>query len=227
VPFPLHDSGETARNAVMVAHMETPVPDLMELRKKNLPTGWPKQKRDLEMRVPQWLLTLISTCLEKDPEKRYPSGMALQEALFEGSLSTEQPAVSVDELPDNTVVGQPARAAYYDRDKMHISKPLFFALMGMFAISLVTCGYLFLNQNNPKVPVKAIAADTTKKAPDTPKQAVAHDYHLKEKANDSAAQQAVNDVINDEKQKAESQKKADSTGTPQDTSTVKQPDNNQ
>ena len=97
VPFPLHDSGETSRNAVMIAHMESPVPDLMELRKKNLPTGWPKHKRDAEMRVPQWLLQLISKCLEKDPEKRYPSGMALQEALFDGSLSTDQGAASIDQ----------------------------------------------------------------------------------------------------------------------------------
>jgi serine/threonine protein kinase len=228
VPFPLHDSGETARNAVMIAHMESAVPDVLELRKKNLPSGWPKQKREQEMRMPQWLLQLIKTCLEKDPEKRYPSGMALQEALFEGSLSTEQPAVSIDELPENAVVNnsQLARVASHDGDKMHISKPLFFALMGMFAMSLVTCGYLLLNQNRPQVPVKPIAVDTTKKAADTPKQVAAPNYHSKEKVNDSASQQAVNDVINDEREKAESQKKADSAGKPQDTSTVKQPDNN-
>ncbi len=229
VPFPLHDSGETARNAVMIAHMESAVPDVLELRRKNLPSGWPEQKRDMEMRVPKWLLTLISTCLEKDPEKRYPSGMALQEALFDGSLSADQPVVSIDQLPDKAAVrnSQPALSAagvaYHHSDKMHISKPLFFALMGMFAISLVTCGYLFLNQNHLPIPVKPIAADTTKKEPDTPKQAVVHDYRSKQKANDSASQQAVNDILNDEK-KAESQKKADSAGTPQDT--VKQPDNN-
>ena len=229
VPFPLHDSGETARNSVMVAHMESAVPDVLELRRKNLPAGWPKQKQEQEMRVPQWLLQLVSTCLEKDPEKRYPSGMALQEILFEGSLSAEQRVSAIDELSDNVVASnsQFARATYHDSDKMHISKPLFFALMGMFAIALVTCGYLLLNQGQPQVPVKPIAADTTKKAPDTPKQAAVHDYHLKEKANDSASQQAINDVINDDRQKAESQKKADSTVTPQDTSAVKQPDNSQ
>jgi len=233
VPFPLHDSGETARNAVMIAHMESPVPDVLALRKNNLPTGWPKQKQDLETRVPQWLLQLISTCLEKDPEKRYPSGMALQEALFDGSLSTEQPAVSINQLPDNAVVSNSrpslsaAGAAYAHSDKMYLSRPLFFALMGMFAISLITCGYLLLNQNHPLVPVKIIAADTAKKNPDTPKQTAVHDYHAKEKATDSATQQTINDVINTERQKAESQKKADSASTPQDTSAVKQPDNNQ
>ena len=229
VPFPLHDSGETARNAVMIAHMESPVPDVLALRKNNLPTGWPEQKQALEMRVPQWLLRLINTCLEKDPEKRYPSGMALQEALFDGSLRDDQLVAPIGQLPGNTAVNnsRPVRPAYHDSDKMRISKPLFFALMGMFAISLVTAGYLLLDRNNPPAPIKTIAADTTKKAPDTPKQAAVHDYHPKEKANDSASQQAVNDVINDERQKAESQKNADSAGTPKDTSTVKQPDNNQ
>jgi len=229
VPFPLHDSGETARNAVMIAHMESPVPDVLALRKNNVPAGWPEQKRDLEMRVPQWLLQLISTCLEKDPEKRYPSGMALQEALFDGSLSTEQPAVTIDQLPDKAEANhkQPASGNHPDSDKMYISKPLFFALMCIFALSLITCAYLLLNQNHPLAPVKTIVADTTKKNPDTPKQVVIHDYRAKEKATDSATQQTINDVINDERQKAESQKKADSTSTPQDTSTVKQPDNNQ
>src|SRR6201996_8559550 len=64
VPFPLHDSGETSRNAVMIAHMESPVPDLMELREKNIPSGWPKEKREQEARVPQWLLQIVNACLE-------------------------------------------------------------------------------------------------------------------------------------------------------------------
>src|SRR5471030_2625830 len=70
VPFPLQDNGETSRNTVMVAHMESPVPDLMELRKQNLPVSWPKEKQEQEMRVPQWLLSIISKCLEKAPEQR-------------------------------------------------------------------------------------------------------------------------------------------------------------
>src|SRR5215211_8966817 len=32
VPFPLRDRGETSRNLVMVAHMESPVPDMIALR---------------------------------------------------------------------------------------------------------------------------------------------------------------------------------------------------
>ena len=51
----------------------------------------------------QWLLQIVNACLEKDPEKRYPSGMALQEALFAGSLSADQPAVAVEDLPGKKV----------------------------------------------------------------------------------------------------------------------------
>ena len=37
VPFPLTDNSESARNMVMVAHMESQPPDLKELRRQNLP----------------------------------------------------------------------------------------------------------------------------------------------------------------------------------------------
>jgi eukaryotic-like serine/threonine-protein kinase len=74
----------------MIAHMESPVPDLLELRQKNLPTGWPAEKKELEINVPPWLLQVISKCLEKDPEKRFPNGMALQEALFLSSVDRKE-----------------------------------------------------------------------------------------------------------------------------------------
>ncbi|MEO6522104.1 MAG: serine/threonine-protein kinase, partial [Mucilaginibacter sp.] len=81
VPFPLQDNGETARNTVMLSHMETPVPDLMELRKRNLPPSWSEEQRQHEMRVPDWLLQIVSRCLEKHPEARYKNGMELQKAI--------------------------------------------------------------------------------------------------------------------------------------------------
>jgi len=234
VPFPLHDSGETSRNAVMLAHMESPVPDVMELRKKNLPTSWPKQKRDLEMRVPQWLLQLISTCLEKDPEKRYISGMALQEALFAGSLSSEPQPIVNNNLPGNTKVAdsesswRAADEAYYDSTKMRISKPLFFALMGLFALSLITCVYLLFDQGRLAVPVDKSVADTVAKtSPDTAKKPAAPqiDNAARRRAADSVIQQTINDAKNEDNKKAADQQKTDSTGIPQDT--TKQPNNNQ
>jgi len=232
VPFPLHDNGETSRNAVMIAHMESAVPDVLELRKKNLPTGWSKQKRELEMRVPQWLLKLISTCLEKEPEKRYASGMALQDALFEGSVSMEQQPVAMDLPKKNIAVAESdsswkaADAAYYDSTKMRISKPLFFALMGLFALSLVTCGYLLFDQARTTLPVESTPVDTTaKKSPDTTQKPAPPqtNYVDRRKAADSVIQQTIDDANKSDNKKAAEQPKTDSTGTPADTS--KQPNN--
>jgi serine/threonine-protein kinase len=88
VPFPLKDKGETARNTVMVAHMEAAVPDVMELRKQNLPPNWSAEKKDHEMNVPHWLLSMIYKCLEKKPEKRFANGMQLHEYICLNSTLT-------------------------------------------------------------------------------------------------------------------------------------------
>lgn len=87
VPFPLLDKGETARNAVMVSHMETPVPDVLALRQNHLPASWSDEKRAREMRVPGWLLTILSKCLEKRPENRFRNGVELHEAIVLNSTS--------------------------------------------------------------------------------------------------------------------------------------------
>jgi serine/threonine protein kinase len=97
VPFPLKDNGETARNAVMLAHMENAVPDVMELRKKNLPESWAEQKREHEMLVPAWLLKIVSKCLEKEPENRFMNGIELQDALVHTSIA----AVNSNQVDDS------------------------------------------------------------------------------------------------------------------------------
>jgi serine/threonine-protein kinase len=79
VPFPLHDKGETARNRVMVSHMETPPPDLLELRKQHLPADWSDEKKEREMNVPAWLLSLVYKCLEKKPANRFENGIELHD----------------------------------------------------------------------------------------------------------------------------------------------------
>ncbi|PWK78493.1 serine/threonine protein kinase [Mucilaginibacter oryzae] len=94
VPFPLKDNGETARTAVMLAHMELEVPDVMELRRKNLPQSWTDEKKEMEMMVPAWLLQIVNKCLQKDVSNRFASGIELQEALVQGSigaLNTSRP----------------------------------------------------------------------------------------------------------------------------------------
>ncbi|MGI8637580.1 MAG: serine/threonine protein kinase, partial [Segetibacter sp.] len=55
VPFPLEDKGETARNLVRLAHIEKPAPDILSLRRKNLPQTWSEEKKEREMLVPDWL----------------------------------------------------------------------------------------------------------------------------------------------------------------------------
>ena len=85
VPFPLKDSGETNRNAVMLSHMEAAVPDLMSLRRNNLPSRWVPEKREMEMQVPDWLLAVINKCLQKRPEDRFENGIVLHEAIVRNS----------------------------------------------------------------------------------------------------------------------------------------------
>ncbi|WP_158827621.1 serine/threonine protein kinase [Mucilaginibacter lacusdianchii] len=87
VPFPLQDNGETARNAVLVSHMESPVPDLRIVRSKNLPSSWTADKQQSEMQVPQWLLDVIDCCLKKKPLERFRTGVELHQAINSGMVS--------------------------------------------------------------------------------------------------------------------------------------------
>jgi eukaryotic-like serine/threonine-protein kinase len=162
VPFPLQDNGETARNTVMVSHMETPVPDVMELRRKNLPDNWSPEKKESEMQVPAWLLKILSKCLEKKPEDRFKDGVELHEAIISKSiLSVGEPAdraksvavlqSEIDRLNalllqyQEAAVTSPGLAAiqkgqqdaeiYGGRKKssVNISKPVFFTLIILLA----------------------------------------------------------------------------------------------
>jgi serine/threonine protein kinase len=89
VPFPLTGNGETGRNAIMLAHMEAPVPDLREARKKSLPDSWSTLKQTQELQIPQWLLDIIEKCLQKSPDKRFKNGVELHEAIINGSLAAD------------------------------------------------------------------------------------------------------------------------------------------
>jgi serine/threonine-protein kinase len=92
VPFPLDGNSETARNRVMIAHMETPPPDLLSLRAAALPVDWPEDKKALEMQVPDWLLKLVYKCLEKSPEARFENGIDLHEYISLHHLYTAEVA---------------------------------------------------------------------------------------------------------------------------------------
>ena len=90
VPFPLMNKGEMARNAVMVAHLETLPPDIISLRREALPRCWSHEKQQREMEIPVWLLSMIYKCLEKDPAKRFKNGNELLEFIQLGTISDER-----------------------------------------------------------------------------------------------------------------------------------------
>src|SRR5579875_2273394 len=86
VPFPLKDKSEAARNAVRIAHMETPPPDVLALRQQNLPAEWSQEAKQREMQVPQWMVDVVYKCLEKRPENRFANGIALYDYIVLNSV---------------------------------------------------------------------------------------------------------------------------------------------
>ena len=95
VPFKLDTNTETARNHIMLAHMETGVPDLVLLRKNNLPANWPEEKKEAEMNLPAWLTHVVYKCLEKQIENRFANGEVLYEFVcLNNTLSTGTPELN-------------------------------------------------------------------------------------------------------------------------------------
>ncbi len=90
VPFPLMNKGEMARNAVMLAHMETLPPDIISLRREALPGSWSNEKQQREMEIPVWVLSMIYKCLEKHPANRFKNGSELQEFIHRGTINDER-----------------------------------------------------------------------------------------------------------------------------------------
>jgi serine/threonine protein kinase len=91
VPFPLHDKGESARNAVRLSHMETPPPDLAALRKQAISkTSWDDAKKAHETQVPDWLLTMIYKCLEKKAGSRFANGIELNDYITLNSTTASK-----------------------------------------------------------------------------------------------------------------------------------------
>ncbi|AMR33016.1 hypothetical protein A0256_17115 [Mucilaginibacter sp. PAMC 26640] len=82
VPFPLNDNGQTARNHVMLAHMDSQPPDPLKLRDQNMPASWSKEIHEREMQVPEWFLNLVDKCLKKDPRERFANGMELRDTIL-------------------------------------------------------------------------------------------------------------------------------------------------
>ncbi|MBC7616695.1 MAG: serine/threonine protein kinase [Pedobacter sp.] len=101
VPFPLNRNSDTERNNVRVGHMENDLPNMMELRKTNLPGTWLEEQKKQEMMAPDWLIALIDKCLQKDPKDRFSNGMVLHECFIESSLSAKP--LHANKLDDTTL----------------------------------------------------------------------------------------------------------------------------
>jgi len=230
VPFPLKDNGETSRNAVMIAHMESAVPDLLELRKKNLPTDWMPAMQQREMQVPGWLLQIISNCLDKLPENRYANGSELQEAIIENSIADNKADVishaeiisAPQELPPTVVpINLPRPNQTNDKGQITMPVAVFAGLMVLLLAFMVFSIYALVNKNETAVnPVTIVKPDSSKVA-DTSRQVVQPEKQEpkpKQKVTDSLTKQTIGDILEKEKQNG-----ADSTAT--DTGN-KKPDGN-
>jgi len=210
VPFPLKDNGETARNAVMVAHMESEVPDLLELRKKNLPENWTAAQKDREMQVPGWLLNMILHCLGKSPENRYTSGMELQDAIIENSIAdikTNKVTNAVIHQEMEGLTAPPVTAPVYapvHSGMMLISKPVFIGLMVLLLGFMVFAGYsLFYKPTPLLIPVTKSVSDTAKTidSGQIAREYYARKHKAKQRLTDSAIQNAINGAMNPQKHK--------------------------
>ncbi|SKB41520.1 serine/threonine protein kinase [Daejeonella lutea] len=167
VPFPLNSNSETSRNAVMVSHMEKPVPDLLEIRRSNMPENWDESKREAEMQIPAWLQAVIAKCLEKLPVNRFRDGVELNQAIVESIagrnafaytplaaaiplvVPTPEPVVAVpahkpgiDAIPDNPALNLDSPTSSRD-----YKKPLILA-----AVFLLICLALFAGYRSLKSP---------------------------------------------------------------------------
>ncbi len=154
VPFPMTSKGETARNTVMLAHMEKPVPDLLAQRRLHLPESWPELVKSREMNIPAWLLRVIERCLEKNPEKRFANGEALQEAFMHHSTEQIQAAA-----PIVAPLAAPVVAKEANPDVIQVAKPWFYVMiLCLVALSLYSAYSTILNNSSKK---EIVYADTT------------------------------------------------------------------
>lgn len=95
VPFPLVSKGERARNEVMLAHMESLPPDIINLRRNAIAGLWDAGTSEKEMHIPLWLLLMIDKCLEKNPGKRFGNGIELKDYI-DNSMQQEKLAASAE-----------------------------------------------------------------------------------------------------------------------------------
>jgi serine/threonine-protein kinase len=221
VPFPLNGQNETARNAVWMAHLETPVPDLLEKRRANLPQEWMPEKKDREMQVPEWLLAMIYKCLEKDPEHRYATGVELQDALV----------LHLTKGIDNELVLENERLkalVAVNSSSIVISRAVFIGIIFLLFGAIGFNAYLLFSKKEPVKNELPVAAKDTVIRQDTgqlPVAAVQQPKKSKVKQTDTVQIQIVPAEQNDAPQPAPVTHKTDSSEKQQSDTTRVKPDN--
>ena len=164
VPFPLMDNGETARNNVRISHIETPIPDVLELRKQNLPKRWTDEQKVREMYVPQWLLMLLNKCLEKKPADRFSNGLALQDFIMQNIISQSQlnnldskvqkpiiekyqQILAAKDLEISTLKQQIGSNPNHTKSGINVPAPIFFVSLIMLSGLILFAGYNFFKED--------------------------------------------------------------------------------
>ena len=203
VPFLLTDNGQKSRNEVLVGHLELAVPDILALRKHNLPESWNEAKRQHEMQVPGWLLNVISRCLEKLPQNRYADGLKLQEAIVQSSIAetgsgSAGSGTSTGGYADTSLLQMEnerlqtlllnyqeneGKTKEPDTGVVVISKPVFFVLVMSVVLMTAFLSY-FLVFRTPEEPLRRSRADQIVK-PDTTEKAGRKGYAWDKKKDSS------------------------------------------
>jgi serine/threonine protein kinase len=162
VPFPLSDNSETARNNVRISHMENKIPDVLELRRNRLPTTWTAEEKEREMQVPQWILALLTKCLEKKFELRFRSGMELKSFINTNSVSQsritgigtknqEREYLQIIAEKDLEIAGL-TEMLHASTRKQHtgvrIPAPFFFLSLSLLCGLILFAGYTVLNKGS-------------------------------------------------------------------------------
>jgi serine/threonine protein kinase len=166
VPFPLKNNGDAGRNEVMLAHIESDIPDLLTARKLAIPKTWPKEKQVQEMQVPQWLLQVVATCLKKNPEERFASGKELDAAIINGSLSaangnSQQAGLNAialqsenerlkTELLQYQQAGAVMAEPVEDEARISLSKPYYYTVMTLLVLFMGFAVYATLLKKQGK-----------------------------------------------------------------------------
>ncbi|MEJ5960975.1 serine/threonine protein kinase [Pedobacter immunditicola] len=167
VPFPLVEQGQKSRNELMLAHMEQEVPDLMALRRKNLPESWSEQKKFHEMQVPAWLLQVIEKCLQKEPLQRFGNGVELQDFIIHNSISSVTDIAGNEWSTDLMTTEQELAKVEETEtsDTIRVSRPVFYSMLVLLVVMTGTLGILlFATPETEKNPVEQV----NKKADSTP-----------------------------------------------------------